>query len=107
MILTGETEVWSIDGMILTGETEVWSIDGMILTGETEVWSVVGMVQTGETEVWSVGGMVLTGETEVLGEASVPLLLGPPQISHEQNWDRTCTSTVSGRPLTASAMVRS
>ena len=49
----------------------------MILTGETEVWSIRGMILTGETEVWSIGGMILTGETEGLAQTPVPVPLRP------------------------------
>jgi hypothetical protein len=55
--------------------------------------------------VWSIGGMTLTGKTEVLGEKRVTVPLGPSQISHELTWDRTRTSVVRGRRLTAWAMV--
>jgi hypothetical protein len=46
------------------------------------------------------------GKTEVLGEKPVPLPLCPPQIPHGLTRDRTRSSAVRGRRLTAWAMAR-
>ena len=46
------------------------------------------------------------GKTEVLGEKPVPVPLCPPQIPHGLIWDRTRSSAVRGRRLTAWAMAR-
>jgi hypothetical protein len=47
------------------------------------------------------------GKTEVLGEKHVPVPLCAPQIPHGLTRDRTRTSAVRGRRLTAWAMARS
>jgi hypothetical protein len=47
------------------------------------------------------GRMILTGETEELGEKTVPVSLRPPQIPHVLTWERTRTSALRGRQLTA------
>jgi hypothetical protein len=41
------------------------------------------------------------GKTEVLGEKPIPVPLCPPQIPHGLTRDRTRTSAVGGRRLTA------
>jgi hypothetical protein len=48
----------------------------------------------------------LQRKTEELGEKPVPVPLCPPQISHGLTRDRTRTSAVGGRRLTAWAMAR-
>ena len=56
--------------------------------------------------VTTIGGVTLTGETEVLAEKrlSVPRTL--PQIWHGLIWDRTVTSAVRSRRLTAWVVAR-
>jgi len=48
--------------------------------------------------------MIVTGETEVLRENPVTVPLCPPQMSRGLAWDRTRTSAVKGKQLTACAM---
>ena len=57
--------------------------------------------------MWNIGGLkLIQAKTDVLGEKSVPVSLGQPQISRGQIWNRIQPNAVRAGRLTAWGMAR-
>jgi hypothetical protein len=60
-----------------------------------------------DDECGAVGGTIIGRGNRSTRRKPTPLLLCPPQISHDLPWARTTAAVVGSRLLTASVMARS